>query len=142
MSLDLIWIPTWANPGDVPSRAKSLGDWRRSLPPLLNVDDTRVVCSISCKEMYARLFSPSLAWGGDNAAYRMLTGDDLRVKLDPVVDLTLENDDAGEASAVGVSRCVFLLDELLPRVRFSQTLIELSNLVGPPGLPDVPVIMA
>ena len=30
MSLDLIWIPAWAKPGDVPSRAKSLEDWRRS----------------------------------------------------------------------------------------------------------------
>ena len=74
----------------MPSRAKSLEDWRRRLPPLLDVDDTRVVCGISCKEMYARLFAPSLAWGGDNAAYRMLTGDDLRVNLDPVVDLTFE----------------------------------------------------
>ena len=67
----------------------------------------------------------------------MLTGDDLRVNVDPVVDLTLEIDEASDASAVGVSRCVISLDELLPRVRLGQTPIELSNLIGPPGLPAV-----
>ena len=101
------------------------------------MDDIRVVGGTSCKEMYARLFAPSLAWGGDNAAYRMLTGVDLRVKFDPVVDLTLEIDEASDASAVGISQCVISLDELLPCVRLSQTPIDLSNLVGPPGLPDV-----
>ena len=67
----------------------------------------------------------------------MLPIGDERVTLDPVVDLALEIDEASDASAVGISQCVISLDELLPRARLSQTLIDLSNLVGPPGLPDV-----
>ena len=31
---ELIWIPTWANPGDAPSRFKSLRSWRQDLPLL------------------------------------------------------------------------------------------------------------
>eukprot|EP00971_Amphidinium_carterae_P226833 4498632-Amphidinium_carterae.1 len=30
--LDVVWVPTWANPSDAPSRGKSLASWLSSLP--------------------------------------------------------------------------------------------------------------
>ena len=31
--LEILWVPTWANPGDVPSRNKHVSDWRREAIP-------------------------------------------------------------------------------------------------------------
>ena len=31
--LELVWVPTWANPGDAPSRDAPLGDWRKKAVP-------------------------------------------------------------------------------------------------------------
>jgi len=30
--LEVIWVPTWANPADAPSRFKAMADWYRSIP--------------------------------------------------------------------------------------------------------------
>ena len=32
LSVDLLWLPSWGNPADAPSRGTSLEAWRRSLP--------------------------------------------------------------------------------------------------------------
>ena len=32
LTVDLLWVPSWANPADAPSRHVSLDDWRRDLP--------------------------------------------------------------------------------------------------------------
>ena len=32
LSIDLLWLPSWGNPADAPSRSTSLEKWRRSLP--------------------------------------------------------------------------------------------------------------
>ena len=34
MSLDLCWVPSWANPSDAPSRFYSVSKWRTALPLL------------------------------------------------------------------------------------------------------------
>ena len=35
LTLEVVWIPTWANPADAPSRGRSLKEWRASLPEWL-----------------------------------------------------------------------------------------------------------
>ena len=35
LTLDLVCVPTWANPADAPSRGRTLRDWRASLPDWL-----------------------------------------------------------------------------------------------------------
>ena len=32
LSIDLLWVPSWGNPADAPSRGSSLASWQRSLP--------------------------------------------------------------------------------------------------------------
>ena len=32
LSIDLLWVPSWGNPADAPSRGTSLACWKRSLP--------------------------------------------------------------------------------------------------------------
>jgi hypothetical protein len=32
--VEVLWVPTWANPGDAPSRGASIDDWQRKALPL------------------------------------------------------------------------------------------------------------
>ena len=34
IALELVWVPTWANPADAPSRSKPIESWYASLPKL------------------------------------------------------------------------------------------------------------
>ena len=34
IALEVVWVPTWANPADATSRSKSLDSWYASLPKL------------------------------------------------------------------------------------------------------------
>ena len=67
-TLDLVWVSTWANPGDLLSRAA----WKIELPMLLETGQIKTASGAASCEMYARCFARHLAWEGRGLLRRSL----------------------------------------------------------------------
>merc|ERR1712194_324101 len=61
LTIDLVWIPTWGNPADAPSRGVPLKKWRCALPEGLG-DPFPVVAAPSDFDKWCRLLGSSSAY--------------------------------------------------------------------------------
>lgn len=59
LTFDVIWIPTWANPSDAPSRGTSLYVWRSTLPDVPVFDLFRRSADPADKDLWERILGPS-----------------------------------------------------------------------------------
>jgi len=61
ISLDVVWIPTWSNPADAPSRGSSLYVWRSGVPDVPSLDLLRRTADEASRDMWERILGPSPA---------------------------------------------------------------------------------
>ena len=57
IALELVWVPTWANPADAPSRDKPIESWFTSLP-ILRCTPTAVLASAPARSKLDLLREP------------------------------------------------------------------------------------
>ena len=63
LTLDLVWVPTWGNPADAPSRGARLSAWRRQLPNL-PLRLPRPAVAPRARDAWERLLAPSANFAG------------------------------------------------------------------------------
>ena len=59
--VEVVWVPTWANPSDAPSRGFSLYVWRSNAPAPPALDLFRRTAAPADREMWRRLLGPAIA---------------------------------------------------------------------------------
>eukprot|EP00971_Amphidinium_carterae_P195176 3873124-Amphidinium_carterae.1 len=96
ITLDVVWVPTWANPSDAPSRGVPLRAWKESAPTLPSASVPSLRVPPHGVDAWRRLLQGSAAFGDDHPDLQKWHLQEVPVSL-PVPAAEVEPPDKNEA---------------------------------------------